>query len=453
MKLSLRVLGICWIMCLATGLHGEPGAAPGLAEVEAAVVKVEEYEHGKPTDSLRRVEELVRRTRGHAVPREHLERQLAKLLDSQKVSFEGKQFVCDTLVTISSEISLPALEKLLRSKEMTAAACRAMSHMDTRAVDKALRAALTHLRGDALVSVVDLLGERRDAASDVSLEPLTGSSDPRVARAAVAALGKIATVNARATLKFLRSSGSKVVRWDASHAYLQSGQELARRGQRDAALRVFRDLVATTKVRERAVRRGASLGVKELEDGWVTIFNGRDLEGWEGKEEFFQVRDGAIAAGSLERPIPHNEFLCTTREYSDFELRMQVKIVGEGENAGIQFRSKRVPSSTEVSGYQADVGKGVWGSLYDESRRNEMLVWANKGALARVLRPNGWNDYLIYCVGKSIQLSINGVRVVDYTEPDDAIARRGILGLQIHSGAPSVASYRHIRIREINNRQ
>jgi len=74
-----------------------------------------------------------------------------------------------------------------------------------------------------------------------------------------------------------------------------------------------------------------------------TLFDGKTFAGWEGNLEMFRIEEGAIVGRNLEREIPHNEFLCTTREYSDFELRMSVKVKGEGVNAGIQIRNTRKP--------------------------------------------------------------------------------------------------------------
>jgi hypothetical protein len=108
-----------------------------------------------------------------------------------------------------------------------------------------------------------------------------------------------------------------------------------------------------------------------------------------------------------------------------------------------------------VSGYQADIGgesgqyQMVWGSLYDESRRNTMLVTADSKKLAEVLKPDGWNEYVIRCEGNRIQMWLNGLQTVDYTETDDSIASTGIIGLQVHGGPPSEAWYKDITIKEI----
>ena len=103
----------------------------------------------------------------------------------------------------------------------------------------------------------------------------------------------------------------------------------------------------------------------------VPLFDGSTFIGWEGNLKLFRIQDGAIVGGTLEEKIVRNEFLCTTKTYRDFELRLKVRLLGgDKANAGIQFRTSRIPDHHEVSGYQADMGTGWWGALYDESRRN-----------------------------------------------------------------------------------
>ena len=125
-------------------------------------------------------------------------------------------------------------------------------------------------------------------------------------------------------------------------------------------------------------------------------------------------------------------------------------MLGDGANAGVQFRSRRIPNHHEVKGYQADLGDGWWGSLYDESRRNKVLVFAPAETIKEVLKRDDWNDYTIRCQGPRIQLSINGRQTVDYTEPDAAIEQTGLIGLQIHGGKPSEAWYKDIRIKQLD---
>lgn len=190
------------------------------------------------------------------------------------------------------------------------------------------------------------------------------------------------------------------------------------------------------------------------EKGFSPIFDGRTLDGWEGNEKYFRVEKGAIVAGTLKEKISHNEFLCTKREYGDFELRLDVKLVGEGNNAGVQFRSKRVDDSTEVSGYQADAGaawdRPVWGALYDESRRRKMLAEGPKEKVVGWVKEGDWNELRVLAKGDRIQLFLNGHPTIDFTEKDAEISRSGIIGLQIHSGPPTEAWYRNIRIRTLD---
>jgi hypothetical protein len=190
------------------------------------------------------------------------------------------------------------------------------------------------------------------------------------------------------------------------------------------------------------------------EPGFVSLFDGKTLAGWEGNSSFFRVEQGAIVAGMLDQKIPRNEFLCTEQKYSDFELRLQVKLQGQGNNAGVQFRSERIKGDHEVSGYQCDVGvawnRPVWGGLYDESRRKKMLAEGPADLLPKWVKEGDWNELWIRAVGNKIQLSVNGHQTLEYIEQDAAIARDGIIGLQIHSGPPTEAWYRHIRIQDLS---
>jgi hypothetical protein len=183
----------------------------------------------------------------------------------------------------------------------------------------------------------------------------------------------------------------------------------------------------------------------------VKLFDGKTFAGWEGDtNKTFRIVDGAIVGGTLKEKIARNEFLCTTRDYKNFELKMKVKLVGEGANAGIQFRTKRIPNHHEVSGYQADMGEpNWWGCLYDESRRNKVLAQAPVEKVKEVLKKEDWNDYTIRAEGKRIQLWINGLKTVDYTETAADIDESGVIAVQIHGGPPSEAWYKDIRIKEL----
>jgi len=188
----------------------------------------------------------------------------------------------------------------------------------------------------------------------------------------------------------------------------------------------------------------------EDEDGFVVLFDGKTLDGWEGDEKTFRIQDGAIVGGSLKERVPRNEFLCTEKEYGDFELRLKFKLLGKGANAGVQIRSRRIPDHHEMIGYQADMGDGWWGCLYDESRRRKVLAGPPADERSKIIKADDWNEYRIRCQGAKIQLWVNDQMTVDYTEPDSSIEQKGLIGLQIHGGPPSEAWYKDIRIRELS---
>lgn len=186
---------------------------------------------------------------------------------------------------------------------------------------------------------------------------------------------------------------------------------------------------------------------------FTSIFDGQNWTGWEGSKDFFRIEAGAIVAGSLDTIIPKNQFLCTETVYGDFELQLKVKFTSTENNAGIQFRTSRIPNHHEVIGYQADVGflpdRPIWGSLYDESRRKVFLKEADHEAVLSAIDRNGWNDYRIYCKGPVIKFWLNDTLVLAYEEEEEGIAREGVVCVQIHSGAPAEAWYKDIEIRQL----
>jgi hypothetical protein len=185
----------------------------------------------------------------------------------------------------------------------------------------------------------------------------------------------------------------------------------------------------------------------------VSLFDGRSFKGWEGDtQKTWRIEEGAIVGGSLAETVPRNDFLCTTRTYDNFILRLKFKLLGTDGfvNSGVQFRSKRLTDPAhEMTGYQADLGEGYWASLYDESRRNKTLAQPDPSLVKQLVKPGDWNDYEIRAEGRRIRLSLNGRQTVDYTEPDATIPQSGLIGLQIHGGGKAQVAYRDITIEEL----
>lgn len=181
-----------------------------------------------------------------------------------------------------------------------------------------------------------------------------------------------------------------------------------------------------------------------------SLFNGQDLQGWDGDPGVWRVRDGVIVGGSLDGN-PRNEFLATTRSFRDFMLKLEYKLVGtEGfVNGGVQFHSVRVDQPpNEMLGYQADIGAGHSGSLYDESRRKKFLARAPAEQIKRLERPGEWNQYEIRCEGSHVTVLLNGEETLRYVESDSAITPGGLVALQIHGNCKAEISFRNLTIEE-----
>lgn len=182
-----------------------------------------------------------------------------------------------------------------------------------------------------------------------------------------------------------------------------------------------------------------------------SLFDGQTLNGWEGDRKWWRVTDGALTGGSTTETIPHNFFLATVRSFQNFDLRLSVKLTGVPNtgmiNSGVQIRSVRLPNSTEMSGYQVDIGDGWWGKLYDESRRNKVIAEsANAEAVTAAVRNGDWNEIRIRAEGPRIRTWINGVASLDYTETDPRIALDGRIAIQIHSGGIALVQVKDIFI-------
>ncbi len=174
-------------------------------------------------------------------------------------------------------------------------------------------------------------------------------------------------------------------------------------------------------------------------DNVKNYFNGQDLAGWTGNPALWSVEDGQIVGRS--KGLKENEFLKSDLVLGDFRLRCQVQLLGNKGNSGIQFRSEVLPDGL-VKGYQADMGAGWWGKLYEEHGR--ALLWEQSGEAH--VKP-GWNSYEILAVGDKIETRINGKLCVDLDDP--AGADRGITALQLHSGGATEVRFKDFEI-ELN---
>jgi len=196
-----------------------------------------------------------------------------------------------------------------------------------------------------------------------------------------------------------------------------------------------------------AIRSGRALELPGRTGAWKPLFNGRDLEGWvQDTPGVWKAQDGMIVGKHSGQQW--NDFLRTRDHFEDFELALEFRLLNGVGNSGVQFRSIPAAKEHELFGYQADIGEQYWGCLYDESRRNRTLAQAPTAAI-RKLDKNGWHSYVVRALGNHIIITIDGMRTVDYTEFDAGILKRGLIGLQVHSGSGIEVWFRNLQIREI----
>ncbi len=177
-------------------------------------------------------------------------------------------------------------------------------------------------------------------------------------------------------------------------------------------------------------------------DGFHPLFNGKNLDGWEGDSRLWSVRDGMIVGSTEGTKLTHNSFLISKQSYRNFILRAEMKL--RNHNSGIQFRSEVLPEWV-MRGYQADAAENsYWGCLYEEKGTRGLLVnsWKEKGE--KVARLKDWNEYEILCDGDHIQLKLNGEVTADV---HDAKWAEGHIGLQLHAGPPMQVYFRRIQIQ------
>ncbi len=187
----------------------------------------------------------------------------------------------------------------------------------------------------------------------------------------------------------------------------------------------------------------------------VSLFDGRTLSGWESPTPaLWKVVDGCLTGGDGVTKVPHNDFLCTKASFSNFTLRLKIRLTGDPTtgliNSGVQIRTSRIPGQSEVAGYQCDYGDPEWwAAIYDEGRRNKLMAKTDMAAINPVLKRGDWNEYMIRAEGPHIQTWINGALGVDYMETDPNIAQDGILGFQVHGGGNTKVQIKDVTIEEL----
>jgi hypothetical protein len=180
---------------------------------------------------------------------------------------------------------------------------------------------------------------------------------------------------------------------------------------------------------------------------WETLFNGKDLTGWKtyGAEKWV-VENRSILGESAAGKYG---YLTTEKSFRDFELRVRFKCESD-ENSGVFLRSRITGESAtgpDIEGVQVEVdAKQHTGGLYESGGRGWLAKPTAEGE--RAIKPRGWNQLEITADGPRIRTRLNGVPIVDYTDPSPRFTE-GVVGLQIHTGGGVKVRFKDISIREL----
>ena len=223
---------------------------------------------------------------------------------------------------------------------------------------------------------------------------------------------------------------------------------------------------------------------EEEQMGFVSIFDGKTLKGWDGDERLWSVKDGVIRGETTKENPAHGNTFCVWRDgkLRDFILKIQFRI--QNGNSGIQYRSKE-HDKYRINGYQAEVenNAGKVGFLYHEGGRGWLVnvgdfmvidEGGKKNVVSKVsdvdalkkaeyYKGQDWNEYIIMAQGNYLRHYLNGypmMALIDNDKPTDPAdpkdrkgsIREGLLALQIHAGAPMVVEFRDIRIKHLTSK-
>lgn len=214
-----------------------------------------------------------------------------------------------------------------------------------------------------------------------------------------------------------------------------------------------------------------------------TLFNGKDLSGWNGNPDLWSVRDGVIHGETTEsKKADGNTFLIwTDGTTGDFELRLSFRC-NATNNSGIQYRSRHITDGSAknkwvVRGYQHELRNevdfpNVSSFIYDEGGKRgriclvgEQGSWDVEGKKStgtklidqegwkKLFKLNEWNDVIIIAQGNNIKHYLNGKLVLDFTDNHpELVLKEGVLALQLHAGKPMWAEFKNIRIRDVGSK-
>ncbi len=199
----------------------------------------------------------------------------------------------------------------------------------------------------------------------------------------------------------------------------------------------------------------------------IMLFNGKNLDGWKGDAKVWSVEDGCIVGKNTDAyKLKENTFLIYKDEFSNFELKLQYKIING--NSGVQYRAKVLDEDLfVVGGYQADLEAGVnySGILYEEKGRGiianrgeqvtvlehgekEKTAFTTSKAIQNKINHETWNAYKIVASGNHLQHFINGIKTIDVIDKEAGKASNtGVIALQVHAGPNMKVYFKNLKIK------
>ena len=210
-------------------------------------------------------------------------------------------------------------------------------------------------------------------------------------------------------------------------------------------------------------------------DGFIALFNGHDLAGWEGLADYWSVKDGAISGHQAKEMSKQTFLILSALTVRNFELHFRYRFASPEGNSGIQFRATVLDAHTyRVGGYQADFDaeRQYDGTIYDEagvagdrgtmSSRGERTTWDSENRrhveplgqgtadLLAFIKVGDWNDAILIARGNHITYSINGHIMTDLVDGSPAALQAGRLALQLHQGFTMDIRFKDLKIKSFN---
>jgi HEAT repeat protein len=414
---------------------------------------------------------------------------------AQSGSIDRRIAALHSLLQLAAPSSIPVLAVLVTDPEaaISREALTGLVGFPGPEADTAVVALLNEDSPKIRLAGINAVGQRRIATAVPALLKAAGDADAEVANASLKVLGGLAgvpeipgVVKALSQTASLAAAESALVAICARQpdpapctGQLLPALALAQGEPKLALLRVLGKLGdPQAQAVLRAAATDADAAVKEtalqvLRDwpadaGFIPIFNGKDLAGWNGKPGWWTVEDGALTVESTpEKPCKECNYLIWRGDQpADFEMLADFKL-SRSANSGIQLRSEE-RLNWDTYGYQADMtgdGKLV-GFVYHHQRgliagRGEKATFAADGnktveplgdpaELLQYFKPGDWNTYRVTCRGPEISLSVNGFLMCQITDHHATqAATHGLIALQMHPGPPMKIQFKNIRLKRL----